>query len=82
MITLAHITTFFGWASVFNIGFLLLASACLIGMRDLITSTHSKMFDIDKDLLPAMYFHYLGLFKVQALVFSIVPYISLKIMGH
>lgn len=82
MITLSEITVFFGWASIINIGFLLIATLSLIIMKDFVTTTHSKLFNIKKDALPAIYFSYLANYKIAALVFCIIPYISLKIMSY
>lgn len=82
MITLSQLTELLGWASIINIGMLLLASIMLILMRSFITSIHSKMFGIpEKDLL-IIYFKYLANYKALSLVFIIAPYIALKIMGQ
>ena len=82
MITLSQITELLGWASIINIGFLLIAGVCLVLMRGFVTSTHSKLFNISEEELPAIYFTYLANYKTISVIFFIVPYISLKIMGH
>ena len=82
MMTLSQVTELLGWASILNIVFLLITTASLVLMREFVISTHSKMFNISKDELPAIYFTYLANYKVISLIFFIVPYISLKIMGY
>ena len=82
MITLSQITEFLGWASIINMAFLFIATLGLIFMRDFVTSTHSKLFNISKEKLPAIYFNYLANYKTTALIFFVIPYISLKIMGY
>ena len=82
MITLSQITEFLGWASIINMAFLLLATLSLVVMKDFVTTTHSKLFNISKTELPAIYFNYLASYKTTALIFCVIPYISLKIMGH
>jgi len=82
MITLSQITELFGWASVLNIGFLLLATMLLVSMKSIIVSLHSNMFGIPENELPLIYFKYLANYKTLSLVFTVCPYIALKIMGH
>ena len=82
MITLSELTEFFGWASIINISFLFLAALSLVLMRDFIVSIHSKLLNISKEELPTLYFNYLANYKVVSLVFFLIPYISLKIMGY
>lgn len=82
MITLSAITEFLGWATIINMGFLCVATISLILMKDFVVSIHSKLFKINKESLPALYFNYLAGYKSMALVFCVVPYLSLKIMGY
>jgi len=81
MITLSSLTTFLGWCSVVNIGLLLLSVVCVTLIKGPVMNIHSKIFGIDKDELPFMYFEYLGQYKILIIVFNIVPYIALKIMS-
>lgn len=82
MITLSQLTELLGWASILNIGYLLFATVILVSMKPFITSMHSKMFDIPASELPPIYFKFLANYKVVSLVFTVFPYIALKIMGH
>ena len=82
MITLSEITEFFGWASIINMGFLCLATLSLLLMRDFIVSIHSKLLNIKKEELPMIYFNFLSNYKVLTLVFFLIPYISLKVIGY
>ena len=82
MITLSQITEFLGWTSIINMVFLLITTLGLVVLKDFVTSTHSKLFNISKDELPAIYFNYLANYKTAALIFCVIPYLSLKIMGY
>tara|TARA_R110002167_G_scaffold66677_4_gene188745 strand:- start:940 stop:1191 length:252 start_codon:yes stop_codon:yes gene_type:complete len=82
MITLEQLTELLGWASILNIGILLFASIMLVLMRSLITSIHSKMFGIPENELAIIYFNYLANYKTLSFVFTIAPYLALKIMGQ
>ena len=80
MMTLTQLTEWLGWASILNIGFLIIATILLVVMRPLISKLHSKIFDVpDKDLL-LIYFKYLANYKMLIFIFILIPYISLKIM--
>lgn len=81
MITLATLTTFFGWCSVINIGILILTTLLLLRFQDFVSTIHSKMFDLDQQGIPLIYFNYLGNYKIAIFIFSIVPYLALKIMA-
>ena len=80
--TISQITELLGWASVINIGYLLLATIMLIFMRGSIVSIHSKLFDLDKKALNVKYFDFLSHYKIMTLVFTVAPYLALKIMAY
>ena len=75
------LTTFFGWCSVINIGVLVFTTVVLMLMKDAISSIHAKLFGVNQENLPLIYFGYLGNYKVAILVFNLVPYLALKLMA-
>lgn len=77
----AAITGFFGWMTVINVVILALAGIMVMVARDWMIGMHSRMMGIDSAQLPRLYFQYLANFKIAALVFSLTPYIALKIMA-
>ena len=81
MITLETLTTFLGWCSVINITILLLTTFLLIGFKDLVSKVHGKMFGLNQQSIPLIYFNYLGNYKIAIFIFNLVPYLALKIMG-
>jgi hypothetical protein len=80
-ITIAQLTVFLGWASLINIGLLLFSTLMVVLCRDWAVGIHSKMFNLDPATVPKMYFEYLGQYKVLVLVFNVVPYIALRVIG-
>lgn len=82
MITLYKLTEILGWASLFNLGFLVFAVLLIILMKPMMVSLHSKMFGIPEKELNMMYFKYLADYKALSFVFMFSPYIALKIMGY
>lgn len=81
MENLESLTTFLGWCSIINIAMLMTASAALVFMRKWVTGIHSRMFDLEAEDLSRAYFQYLAQYKIAVLIFSVVPYAALKIMG-
>jgi hypothetical protein len=81
MNTIEVIREFLGWCSVINIGLLVLSSILIIAIRHPVSRIHAEMFDLDERGVRHAYFQYLGKYKVAIIVFNIVPYFALKVMG-
>lgn len=73
-------TGFFGWCAAINIGFMLFATVFLLLFRGVALKLHARMFGLSEQDLMRAYFQYLSNYKIAAIVFSIVPYLSLKLM--
>ncbi len=70
-----------GWCSVINIGFLMFSSILLIAIRGTASRIHAKIFNLDEKYLSQAYFQFLAQYKIAIIVFNIVPYFVLKVMG-
>ena len=81
MNSLDAITTFFGWATVINFALLAFATISIVAMRGYISRMHGKMFALDPVDLSRAYFQYIAQFKIAGIVFSLTPYIALKLMA-
>lgn len=81
MLDLTSLTTFFGWCVVLNIGMLLFATLFLVLFREFVKTTHSRMLGVPKNNLDIIYFKYLAYYKIGVIIFSVVPYLALKIMS-
>lgn len=79
--TLEQLTSFFGWCTLINFGFLIFATAWLLLARDWVAQTHARMFGLPAAELPKIYFNYLAYFKIAAIIFSLTPYLALRIIG-
>jgi hypothetical protein len=82
MITLSQLTEFFGWASVINLSYLVLASLVMAFMGDCLTSAHRKIFKLSVAQLETKYFGFLSQYKIATLVFFVAPYLALKLMSY
>lgn len=81
MFTIEQLTEFLGWTSVLVLGYLILATVIIVLFKNMIISVHSKLFNIEKSVVELKYFEFLSNFKVVAMIFVILPYLALKIMG-
>ena len=81
MQTIESIRVFLGWCAVINIGLLTFSSILIIAIRGTASHFHGKMFNLDEKSLSQAYFNYLGQYKIAIIMFNIVPYFALKIMG-
>lgn len=80
--TLATLTTFFGWATLINGALLLLAFLISTLGKSWIIPLHSRLFRVSENELPRIYLTFLGQYKLLIILFNLVPYIVLVIMGR
>ena len=82
MDTLVSMTTFFGWCSIINVGYLILSALFVMLGRNWASNMHSKCYGISKEEAIKEYFRFMTNYKILTLIFSIVPYCALKIMSN
>jgi hypothetical protein len=75
------LTTFFMWCTIINGGILILWTAFSVLAPDLVYRTQSKWFPIPRETFNVVFYGFLGLFKIFLLVFNVVPYVALLIIG-
>jgi len=79
---LDQLTELFKWMVLINIALLILSALLIVTFRKMICSLHGKLFSIDEDKLPIIFYAYLGFYKIMIIVFNIVPYLSLLILNQ
>jgi len=79
--SLETVTTFFGWTTVINFVLLGVSSIMVIAMRGSISRIHGRMFGLETVDLSRAYFQYITQYKIAIIVFSLTPYIALKLMA-
>lgn len=79
--TIDQLTAFFGWAAAINIGLLLLSTLALLALREPITRIHAHLFGLNEQDLGRAYFQYLAQYKIAIIVFTITPYLALRIIA-
>lgn len=81
MFTIEQLTEFLGWASILNMGFLLLATLLLMLFKQPAMAIHKKFFSLDNATMELKYFEFLSNYKVATFVFTVIPYLALKVMA-
>jgi len=81
MNSLEAVTAFFGWTTVINFVLLFVSSAMLIMTRGSISRIHGRMFGLESADLSRAYFQYIAQYKIAIIVFSLTPYIALKLIA-
>jgi hypothetical protein len=69
------------WCTVINGALLLLWTTMFILAPDLVYRTQSIWFPIPRETFNVVFYAFLGLFKIVFLVFNVVPYVALLIVG-
>jgi len=75
------LTAFFMWCTVLNFALLVLSSLICLCAGDWAYRIHSKWFSISRETFNVAFYSFLGLYKVLVLVFNLIPYIALLIVG-
>jgi hypothetical protein len=81
MNSLETITAFFGWSTIINFVLLAVSSLTVIAMRGSISRMHGRMFGLESADLSRAYFQYIAQYKIAIIVFSLTPYVALKLMA-
>ncbi len=79
--TIQMLQSFFMWCSIINMALLWLTFALCIQCADWAYNMHSKWFDISKSTFDIAIYSFLGAYKLLVLVFCIIPWIALCIIG-
>ncbi len=75
------LTRFFMWCTIMNGALLLLWTAFCLFALDLVYRTQNKWFPIPRETFNVVIYSFLGLFKIIFLIFNVVPYVALLIVG-
>lgn len=72
---------FLGWCSVINMGLLLWWFMFFTLVHDLVYRIHSKWFKLSVERFDAIHYAGMAFFKISIILFNIVPYLALRIVG-
>ena len=72
---------FFGWCLVLNGGLFILTAVNLLLLKGWASRLHAKMFGVEEGAVSRIYFQVLAFYKIVLIVFNLVPYVALRLMG-
>ena len=75
------LTRFFMWCTILNGGLLIFSFLICAFAGDWVHKMHSKWFPMPRETFNVVIYSFLGLFKIVFLVFNVVPWVALLIMG-
>ena len=75
------LTTFFMWCTIINAGLLIFWALMCFAALDFVHRMHSKWFPMPRETFNVVMYSLLGFYKIIVIVFNIVPYVALQIIG-
>lgn len=80
--TIQTIRSFFAWCSVINIAVLIWWYLFFVLAHDWMYRYHTKWFKkLSVEMFDAIHYSGMALFKIGILLFNLVPYFALRIVG-
>ena len=80
--TIFQIREMLGWCTLINIALMFLSFVLISVMRSFVYKMHSKWFPMSEPTFNAIVYSYLGIYKILIIVFNLVPWLALSIMGQ
>jgi hypothetical protein len=81
IMTLEVIRNVFAWCALINLGILIIWALYLVLARDWLYGVHGKWFKISSEEFDKLHYGGIGLFKIGWILFNLVPYFALRIVG-
>lgn len=75
------LTSFFMWCTIMNGALLVLWTVLFLFAPDLVYRMQHRWFPIPRETFDVVMYCFLGAFKIFFLVFNLVPYLALLIVG-
>ena len=73
--------SFFMWCTILNIGLLMFSFLMLAVAGDFVYRMHGKWFPMSRERFNAVIYSFIGFYKIIVIVFNVVPWIALAIIG-
>ncbi len=75
------IRAFFMWCTIINAGLLIISFLICAFAGDFVYKMHGKLFQMPRETFNAIWYSFLGLYKVIVITFNLIPFIALSIVG-
>lgn len=80
--SLQEIRRFFLWCTITNYGVLLLWFLIFLVAHDWLKQLHGIWFNLTPDQFDALHYIGMAIFKIGIILFNLVPFIALSIVGR
>jgi hypothetical protein len=78
---MALIKAFFMWCTVIHLGLFIWTAVMSMCARSFIHRVHGRMFGLSPETINTMLYGFLAAYKIVFLVFVLVPWVALLIIG-
>lgn len=78
--TVATLSSFFGWLSLLHIGMFTLTFLLILTFRETATRMHARLFDLPPERVKQVFYSWLGLYKLLIFVTAIGPWLALQLI--
>lgn len=75
------LTSFFMWCTIINAGVLLFLALIFMLAPNLIYRLQSMVISFSRETFDIVFYSFIGFYKLIVLVFNVVPWIALLIIG-
>ncbi len=75
------LTRFFMWCMILNFGLLMFSFLLLVFAGDFMYEKHGRWFSMPRETFNAVLYSFLGIYKIFFLVFSVMQWVALTIIG-
>jgi len=75
------VRTFFMWCMIINGAMLIGSSLVCVFAGDWVYPIHSRLFNVSRETFNTLFYSFIAFYKILFLVFNLVPYIALVIIG-
>ena len=75
------LTAFFMWCTIINAAMFIFSAVMCFFAQDFIYRMHGKWFNMSRQSFNVVMYSFLGLYKIVFIVFILVPYLALLIIG-
>ena len=72
---------FFMWCTILNVGLLILSFLIWMVAADFIYKVHGKWFPMPRESFNAVFYGFIGIYKLFVYVFNLAPWLALVIIG-
>ncbi len=74
-------TAFFMWCTIINGALLLLSATVCMAAPDWVYRMHTRWFSVPREAFNVAIYSIFGFYKIVVVVFNVVPYVALLIIG-